>query len=148
MEIGIDRKWFTSRSTIGELSIDGDFECFTLEDRVVDGTRIEGKGAIPPGRYRVVVTVSDRARRGALWSPSSEHLLPLLLDVPSFDGIRIHAGNTDKDTEGCILVGRGRQPDAISNSRAALSALLPKIEEALATEDAYITIVNVPGAIV
>jgi hypothetical protein len=71
------------------------------------GKKVPGTTAIPAGRYRVVLTVSDRAARGSLWSPRPDHKLPLLPDVHGFEGIRIHSGTTDRDTEGCILVGRG-----------------------------------------
>jgi hypothetical protein len=94
VELRLTRKEFTDRSTIGELHVNGVFECFTLED-TVRPVKIKGETAIPEGRYEVVVNFSERFQRP----------LPLLLNVPNFEGVRIHPGNTDKDTEGCILVG-------------------------------------------
>jgi hypothetical protein len=65
---------------------------------------------------------------------------PLLLNVPNFDGIRIHPGNTDQDTEGCILVGQTKRKDFIGNSRAAFQALFTKLETAAAHEKIFVTI--------
>jgi hypothetical protein len=98
--------------TIGEMYVDGKFECFTLEDTVRD-SKIAGRTAIPYGTYNVTITYSPRFGR----------YLPLLHDVPNFTGIRIHAGNTHKDTEGCILVGTKKTKNSILESRKAFSKL-------------------------
>lgn len=119
MELTLKRTDFTDRSTIGELSVNGSFECYTLEDRVRP-VKIAGITAIPVGSYGVVVTFSPRFQRP----------LPLLLAVPGFDGVRIHPGNTDADTEGCILVGAQKRQDFIGDSRAAFDALFRKIQAA------------------
>jgi len=129
MDLQLIRKQFTQRSTIGELSVDGQFECYTLED-MVRPVKIKGMTAIPAGAYEVVVTFSARFQR----------LLPLLLNVPGYDGVRIHTGNTDQDTEGCILVGRGKKKDAIMSSRIAFDALFPKIQAAAQQEKIFIEI--------
>lgn len=131
MGLRLQRTWLTDRSTIGELSIDGAFECFTLEDVVREpGVKVPGQTAIPAGRYSIVVTPSQRFHED----------LPLLLDVPGFEGIRIHAGNTDRDTEGCILVGRTRSTDFIGESRAALATFLPKLHQGLGAGPCIIVI--------
>lgn len=130
MKLDLKRKSFTDNSTIGELSIDGAFECFTLEDVVRDGEKVYGKTAIPAGTYQVVVTHSPRFGKE----------LPLLVDVPGFEGVRIHTGNTATDTEGCILVGNGTETDRITGSRAAFDALFAKIQAALGTQEISITI--------
>lgn len=114
--------------TIGELYVDGEFECYTLEDTVrADGVKIAGRTAIPEGVYPIVISFSNRFQK----------LLPLLLHVPNYEGVRIHTGNTAADTEGCILVGRKRLVNSIGESRLAFNALFQKIQEA---KDVTITI--------
>lgn len=151
MEIELQRRWLTSTSTIGSLTIDGLREpaYFTLEDVVRTGPKVPGQTAIPAGRYEVVVTVSERCKASthALWTPSPEFLLPLLKNVPNFEGVRIHAGNRSTDTEGCILVGLGREEDAITGSRAALTALLPAITHALTQGRVWITVKDLPPSV-
>jgi len=119
MEIKIKRLHKTENSTIGELLIDGKFECFTLEDKERD-VKIKGETAIPRGTYKVIINQSNRFKR----------LLPLLIDVDNFEGVRIHAGNTNHDTEGCILVGRTRTNDFIGQSRKAFDLLFSKMQKA------------------
>lgn len=127
MELTLIRTDFTEESTIGELSINGKFECFTLEDKVRP-VKIKGFTAIPAGSYEVVITFSERFQRP----------LPLLLNVPNFDGIRIHAGNTAKDTDGCILVGREKQKNFVGTSKLALEALFKKLKAASPKEKLFI----------
>jgi len=129
MQLQLVRKVFTDNSTIGELSVNGEFECFTLEDKVRK-VKIKGKTAIPPGTYEIAVTFSNKFQK----------FLPLLLNVPKFDGIRIHPGNTPKDTLGCILVGQGKGVDSISNSRLAFAPLFEKIQAVVRTEKIFIEI--------
>src|SRR6185295_19251922 len=127
MQLQLVRNVFTDNSTIGELFINGVFECFTLEDKVRP-VKIKGETAIPAGTYEIVVSFSDRFK----------HFLPLLLNVPNFDGIRIHPGNTAADTLGCILVGQGKGVDAISGSRLAFGPLFEKIQNVVRTEKIFI----------
>ncbi|MFG6487792.1 DUF5675 family protein [Roseateles sp. BYS78W] len=129
MQIQVFRKTLTASSTIGELHLDGQFECYTLED-CVRPVKIKGMTAIPAGSYEVVINFSERFQR----------LLPLLLNVPNFDGVRIHAGNTAADTEGCLLVGQTQSADFIGKSRAAFDALFPKLQAAAAREKIFINI--------
>lgn len=107
MELTLNTKTKLPIKMIGELLINGKKFCDTLEDRErlvwsllpfrqLLGTKILGTTAIPAGRYEVVLTYSNRFKR----------TLPLLLKVPQFDAIRIHGGNTESDTEGCILIGK------------------------------------------
>jgi hypothetical protein len=133
MDLKVLRKWFTSRSSIGELFINGAFECYTLEDRTREPfVKIRGETAIPYGKYEVVIS----------WSDHFNKLLPLLMRVPQFDGIRIHSGNAPKDTEGCILVGQSRAEDFIGASRDAFKALFPKLQSAAGLEKIFIEIVQ------
>jgi hypothetical protein len=133
MELMLFREPSVDGCTIGKLSIDGGFECFTLEDILRDGPKVADQTAIPPGRYRIVITMSNRFKR----------MLPQLLDVPGFAGIRIHSGNTSDDTSGCILVGQSRANDSISSSKLAMEQLQRKIAASLArSENVFITIVN------
>lgn len=72
------------------------FNCYILEDRVrEEGLKIYGRTAIPAGTYKIEISHSPRYNR----------LMPRLLDVPMFDGILMHWGNDDKDTDGCLLTG-------------------------------------------
>jgi hypothetical protein len=119
MVIKIKRLYKTDNSTIGELTIDGKFECYTLEDKERE-VKIKSETAIPKGTYKVIINQSNRFKK----------LLPLLLNVPNFEGVRIHPGNTNHDTEGCILVGRTRSKDFIGQSRKAFATLFAKMKEA------------------
>ena len=102
----------------------GAYFCDTLEptwrDYAHGGRKIKGCSAIPEGRYAVVIS----------WSPKMQQWLPLLLGVPNFSGIRIHAGNTAADTEGCILVGKNKVVGQVVDSRIWLHRLKQKIVEA------------------
>jgi Family of unknown function (DUF5675) len=131
MELKVARQELSPRSTIGELSVNGEFECFTLED-CVRPVKIKGVTAIPAGTYEVVISFSQRFGKQ----------LPLLLNVPNFDGVRIHPGNTDADTEGCLLVGKTKGQDFIGNSRAAFATLFAKLEDAMRREKVFIEIVQ------
>ncbi len=124
MKLYLLRKWFTDESTIGELYLDGAFECFILEDAVRDGPKIPGKTAIPEGLYQVVITYSPRFKRD----------LPLLVDVPGYEGIRIHPGNDAGNTEGCLLPGQTREENFVGHSRAAFYLLFVKLLVALKAE--------------
>lgn len=119
MKIEIKRLHKTEFSTIGELLVDGVWECYTLED-VERPVKIKAETAIPRGTYKVIINQSNRLKR----------LLPLLLNVPNFEGVRIHAGNTNHDTEGCILVGQTRSKDFIGQSRKAFEKLFAKMQKA------------------
>jgi len=119
MVITVKRLYKTENSTIGELLIDGVFECFALEDKERP-VKIKGETAIPKGTYKVIINQSNRFKR----------LLPLLIDVPNFEGVRIHSGNSNHDTEGCILVGQTRNKNYIGQSRKAFDKLFKKMQAA------------------
>lgn len=137
MEIQLKREESANGCTFGALSIDGSFQCWTIEDVVRPaGEKVPGETAIPAGRYKVEITHSQRFGR----------LLPILIDVPNFTGVRIHPGNTSADTEGCILPGRTKGMDAVYESRVAFSALFGMIRTAVdgGQEDVWITIEDAP----
>src|ERR1044072_3506132 len=119
MNLTLIRGESTKHSTPGKLYVNGKFECYTLED-VVRPEKIKGETAIDAGTYRVIIDMSNRFKR----------LLPLLLDVPNFSGVRIHPGNTDRDTEGCILVGDSPAVDFLGSSRVAFDRLFSKMQAA------------------
>ena len=104
--------------------LEGAYFCDTLEPTWRDyehgAYKVKGRSAIPEGRYAVVIS----------YSPKFKQWLPILLGVPKFEGIRIHAGNTAKDTEGCILVGQNREVGKVLDSRKWLYELKQKIVEA------------------
>jgi len=101
-----------------------EYFCDTLEptwrDYASGAYKVKGRSAIPEGRYAVVIS----------YSPKFKQWLPILLGVPKFEGIRIHAGNTAKDTEGCILVGKNKLVGQLVDSRIWLHRLKKKIVEA------------------
>ena len=123
MELTLNRIFLGSSATIGELLVNDKHLCDTLEDRVrPEGEKVYGKTAIPEGTYEVKLTHSPRFKK----------ILPEILNVPNFSGIRIHTGNSSKDTEGCILVGTwdGEKEDWVGNSRIAFDELMALLEEA------------------
>lgn len=125
MELLLIRDTFTQESTQGTLYIDDQQVCFTLEDTdrklEIDPTKkIHGKTAIPIGTYKVTYEPSPRFKKN----------LPRLHNVPGFSGVLIHPGNTAADTEGCILVGNSRSPNAVGSSRAAFATVEKAIKTA------------------
>lgn len=129
------------KATIGSLYWEDAFQCFTLEDKVrevpgeiVSQWKVPGQTAIPAGNYQVVIDFSTRFKR----------LMPHILEVPGFTGIRIHKGNTDADTEGCILLGQQvAGPDMITHSTEAFEAFFPRLQAALGLGDVFISIGDV-----
>lgn len=115
MDILVQRKWFTSQSTSGEMSLDGKFFAYTLEPR-----QDQSKGkpfAIPAGLYQVRLLPSDHF----------QCTTPHVLNVPGFDEIEIHWGNYPKDTEGCTLIGLTRLVDFVGNSKMAFNQLMAQL---------------------
>ena len=130
MEIQVNRIARKDGYTIGRMSLNGVYFCDTLEDAdrglnaamSVDeilAKKIKAQTAIPTGKYDVILTFSPRFKR----------VLPLLLSVKGYEGIRIHAGNTTEDTEGCLLVGENKEKGKVLNSRATLEKLMSVLLE-------------------
>ena len=143
MNLKLIRKDHTNNSAIGDLQIDGEFFCYTLEDKdrqiQVDGSiipwtsglKVYGETAIPYGVYEVITNYSNRFQK----------VMPLLLDVPGFEGVRIHSGNTAANTEGCILVGeKSKIENFIGKSRETFNRLFPKLKAGLEAGKVFITI--------
>lgn len=116
MNLRLFREPSKDNATLGSLYVDGVWESWTLED-MERPVKLPGVTAIPTGTYRVVIAPSDRFKR----------MMPRLLDVPGFEGILMHYGNTAADTEGCILVGGTRANAFVGDSRKAFEALFVKL---------------------
>lgn len=130
MKLTLKRIALRQTYTIGKLYIDDAYFCDTLEDTVRDTNKsgkfdngeqkIKGKTAIPYGTYEIKWTYSPRFKK----------YTPQLMNVPSFEGIRVHAGNTSADTEGCLILGENKQVGKVLNSRATINKFYPIIKEA------------------
>lgn len=130
MKLTLKRIALRPTYTIGKLYIDDAYFCDTLEDTVRDTNKngkfdngeqkIKGKTAIPYGTYEIKWTYSPRFKK----------YTPQLMNVPSFEGIRVHAGNTSADTEGCLILGENKQVGKVLNSRATINKFYPIIKEA------------------
>jgi len=119
MILTLVRDVLTETSTVGQLFLEGTFECYTLEDTVrLPGVKVPGETAIPAGVYPMVLDFSQRFQR----------TMPHVVDVPGFTGIRLHPGNAAVDTSGCILVGLARQTDWVSGSRFAFDHLFARLQ--------------------
>ena len=124
MNLRVIREPSTAAATLGILLIDGVFTCWTLED-VVREVKIPGETAIPAGRYDVRLSFSQRFQK----------TLPELLAVPGFAAIRVHAGNTQADTAGCVLVGRKRGNSVVLESKLALIEVMEHLRRATTAGD-------------
>lgn len=129
MKIELVRIAFKSTYTIGKLYVDGTYFCDVLEDvdRGLDSSmseseilkkKVKGQTAIPTGHYVINIT----------YSPKYKRMMPLLLDVKGFSGIRIHSGNTSKDTEGCLIVGKNKQVGKVLESRDTYKRLFKMMQ--------------------
>ena len=137
VRITIKRIVRSEKATIGELSLEEcGFLCHTLEDKdrglakpitseEVKKVKVAGATAIPSGEYDVVLVVSP-SMKGKPYAQQYEGRFPCLLNVPGFEGILIHPGNTDKDTRGCLLVGDydPSAPDRVTGSVTAYEDLM------------------------
>lgn len=150
MELRLDRIFRTSKATIGELYVNGVHLCDTLEDvvRPLPKTcpntpnglncgckeKVYGKTAIPAGTYEVKLTYSNRFKQ----------VMPEILAVPHFLGVRLHKGNSSIDTDGCILVGTwdGMKEDWISNSTVAYNKLMPLLRKAVDNKEKITITIN------
>ncbi len=129
MNLKLIRKYPADDCVIGELSVNDQFECYTLED-VERPVKLAGMTAIPRGNYEIVITFSERFQVP----------LPLLLGVPNYSGVRIHPGNNAANTDGCILPGKGKTENSVTESRVAFEALFSKLYAASKVEKIFLEI--------
>ncbi|MEA5458700.1 DUF5675 family protein [Arcicella sp. LKC2W] len=143
MELTLIRTKKTELSTMSQLFVDDKHQCFTIEDtdrgltqdmplQEIKKRKVFGKTAIPEGRYQVKITFSTRFKR----------LLPEILNVPAYEGIRMHVGNYPKDTEGCILPGELPAQDCVLKSKPAFDKLFDKLTKVPQDEKIWITITS------
>lgn len=136
MNLEINRKEFFDDRCIGGFYINGKFAYYTLEDtdRKLEegGIKIPKQTAIPRRKYKVTISFSNRFQR----------LMPHILDVPQFAGIRIHAGNTPENTEGCPLIGMEYDAPSheIRKSKLAFDDFFPRLEAGLKEGEVWIEI--------
>ena len=130
MKLRLERLWPKKDYTVGRLYVDDRLFCNTLEDRIVDKNKngvfdgdekkVYSESASPYGTYKIIYN----------WSPKFGRNLPRLLNVPHFEGILIHPGNTAADSAGCILVGKNTEVGRLTNSRYISDELNKLIDEA------------------
>lgn len=131
MKVVVERRWPKSEYTIGRVYINDTFFCNSLEDcdrglqqwmsvAEIDMAKVYGETAIPKGKY--IVTMD--------YSPKYKRVMPHVMNVKGFTGIRIHSGNAAKDSLGCILLGKNDKPGWISNSRATCQKFETLLKEA------------------
>lgn len=141
MNIILNRIAKKAKYTIGKLYINDKYFCDTLEDtdrgltqsmteQQIGSKKVYGETAIPTGTYRITISYSNKFKKQ----------MPLLLNVPGFAGIRIHSGNTEKDSLGCILVGKNKAVGKVLESRDTYSKLFSILQEANKKETIKITI--------
>lgn len=142
MELIVDRKWKKQSYTISNLTIDGKWFCNILEDadRGLDDSMSTAKirelkkpsiTAIPKGTYEITLDViSPRFCTNSFYKQVCDGKLPRLLNVKGFEGILIHAGNTDKDTSGCLLVGINLERGKVLKSQETFRKLYKMLSEA------------------
>lgn len=132
MDIVVERKYKKPTYTISPLFIDGERFCEVIEDkdRGLDDSmsvdeilvrKVYGETAIPTGTYNVIMSMSQKYKKR----------MPEIQNVKGYSGIRIHSGNTEKDSLGCLILGKNTQPGMVTQSRATCNAFYEKIEKAL-----------------
>ena len=149
MELRLERKWKKEKYTIGNLYVDDVWFCKTIEDKdrglrqdlplsVNQKRKVKNETAIPTGRYRVTLGVKSPKMSQRPAYDFCHGYVPRLINVPAFDGILIHIGNTERDSAGCIIVGENRVKGKVINSTETFKRLCEVLKKA--TENVYITI--------
>lgn len=141
MELKLERIAKQPTYTIGKMYINGEYFCDTIEDvdrglkqtddlNKISSVKVKGQTAIPTGEYIVTKTFSTRFKRN----------MYLLNNVPGFEGIRIHAGNTEKDTEGCLILGKNKAVGKVLESRDTVNAFEKILDKVLSKEQICIVV--------
>lgn len=136
MKILVERLWKKDKYTIGKVYVNGEFFSNSLEDKdrgltsdmpleKIQKLKVKGETAIPTGTYEVDYTMSSRFKK----------MMPLVKNVKGFDGIRIHSGNTAKDTLGCLLLGKNTEVGKVTNSKAYCDKFYKLIEQAIKNKE-------------
>lgn len=136
MKILVDRIYRGPSYTISHIYIDGKYVCDGLEDvdrglkqdddlAVISARKIKGRTAIPTGIYKLSMgIVSSRFSKIQYYVKFCGGYMPRVLNVPGFDGILIHPGNTAEDTEGCLLVGQNKEKGKVINSKTVWESIM------------------------
>ena len=138
IKLRLERLYKGSKYTIGKLYINDEYFCDTIEDidrglkssmsiEYIKKKKVYAETAIPTGTYKIEMTYSSKFKR----------ILPLLVDVKGFSGIRIHRGNTEKDSSGCIVIGENKVKGRVINSTPYEVVLVKRL---LDEDDIEITI--------
>lgn len=147
--ITVWRTHFTTNATLGALYINGHFFCHILEPRTrpKGAPKIPGKTAIPEGTYRLSLDITSPRfsdYKHHPWARPWSGKMPFLCNVPGFNGVLIHVGNTPNDTAGCLLVGQATAPDFIVNSVATFRRLMLRLQRHPRHIPLYISVRNHP----
>ena len=141
LNITVDRRFPRDGYTIGNMYLDGKYFCDTCEDTdrglkqtdslaTIKSKKVMHETAIPKGRYRVTLKVQSPKYSQRSQYNFCKGYLPRLLEVPGYDGVLIHIGNSKKDTSGCILVGKNKMKGMVLNSTETFKALYARLKEA------------------
>ena len=129
MELQLKRLYRKSEYTIGKLYIDGVYFCDVVEDKdrclysymnigEISKIKVKDKTAIPYGKYKVRLSMS----------PKYKKILPEIMNVPGFTGVRIHSGNYASDSSGCLIVGKNTVKGGVTQSKVTMSKLMEKLK--------------------
>ena len=144
MELILSRSYNATTYTIGSLMVNGTYFCDTLEDKnrnlsstmsldEINKIKVKGETAIPYGKYKITLGVKSPKYSNFSkykYAAFTQGYIPRLINVPGFEGILIHAGNSDGDTDGCILVGENKVKGKVINSQATWTNLYKLLKEA------------------
>lgn len=139
MKLVVDRKYKKQDYVISNLTIDGKWFCNVIEDtdrglksdmplRELKSKKIANKTAIPSGIYKITLdVVSPKYSNNSYYKKVCNSKVPRLLNVPAFEGILIHTGNTEKDSSGCLIVGENKEKGKVINSRITFEKLYKEL---------------------